>query len=147
MTEDRVQVTITKQPLDIGAAFAFVSDPSHGAISTFVGAVRDYNLGRTVTGVSYDSFEPLALSFIKKICVEISSTYGGRIYISHFIGRLEVGEKAVVIAVSTPHRDEAFKACRQIIEDLKHKVPIWKQEHYTDGSSEWVKGHALCSHG
>lgn len=147
MAGGKVHVEITNQPLNINAAISFVSDPAHGAISSFLGVVRNHNLGRPVTGISYDIFEPLALTLMKEICTAISSTCGGQIYLSHFNGKLRVGETSVVIAVSTPHRDEAFKACRQIIEDLKHKVPIWKQEHYEDGSSEWVKGHALCSHG
>jgi len=147
MDASKIRVSITNQLLDITPAFSFVADPLHGAVSSFMGVVRNHNRGRIVTGISYDIFEPLAINLMKEICTNVFTTFGGRIYLSHFKGYLKVGEVSVVIAVSTPHRNEAFSACRQIIEDLKHKVPIWKQEHYIDGASEWVKGHALCAHG
>ena len=123
-------------------------DDAHGATDMFLGHVRSRNLGRDVTGVSYDVFEPLALETFRQIAEKAQQIFGEslKIYISHFKGHLPVGGVSIAIAVSSPHRDEAFKACRAIIEAVKHEAPIWKQEHYTDGKSEWVKGHALCQH-
>lgn len=144
----KIHVEITGKPLDISSAHAFVADPAHGAIDTFTGMVRETNLGRDVVGVSYDVFEPLAEKMLRSICADVMQQYGGRmnIYLSHFKGRLGIGGVSVIIAVSTPHRKESFDGCRALIEALKHNAPIWKQEHYTDGDSEWVKGHALCAH-
>lgn len=144
----KIEVSITEKPIDIAAALDFVADPAHGAVNSFIGAVRQTNLGKAVNGVSYDVFEPLAVKVLQQLCEQVRDSYNGRINISmvHFKGRLDVGGLSVVIAVSTPHRAEGFDACRTLIEELKHKAPIWKQEHYTDGDSEWVQGHALCQH-
>ena len=144
----KIHVEITDKPLNISEAHAFVADGAHGAVNSFIGAVRKTNLGKDVVGVSYDVFEPLAVKILKDLCDKIHGKYDGKINISlsHFKGRLEVGGVSVVIAVSTPHRAESFSACRELIEELKHCAPIWKQEHYTDGDSEWVQGHALCQH-
>jgi len=144
----KISVNITDKPIDVASALAFVSDPAHGAVNTFIGMVRENNLGKSVTGVSYDVFDKLAINVLQQLSARVCDQYGGKINVSitHFKGRLAVGGISVVIAVSTPHRAEGFAACRQLIEELKHNVPIWKQEHYTDGDSEWVKGHALCQH-
>lgn len=139
-------VDITQAPLDAAAALAHVSDPGFGGITMFVGRVRDLNHGRQVTGVSYDLFEPLALQRFAEIAAEVEQEVGPRVklYIAHARGRLAVGDLAVVIAAGTPHRDEAFRACRKAIEQVKHTAPIWKQEHYIDGSSVWSEGCTLC---
>ena len=131
---------------DIAAAFAFVADPGFGGYNAFVGRIRDVNHGRPVTAVSYDMFDALALNRFGEIAAEADAAFGPdvRIWIEHAKGRLDVGGVAVVIAVGTRHRDEAFRACRQVIEAVKHTVPIWKQEHYADGSSEWSEGCSLC---
>lgn len=142
----KIHVEISEKPLDIAVAHGFVADPRHGAVDSFVGAVRDRNMGRDVVGVSYDVYQPLAENILRKMCETARDEYGGKIniYIGHYKGRLDVGGISVIIAVSTPHRAESFSACRELIEELKHQTPIWKQEHYTDGDSEWVQGHALC---
>lgn len=144
----KIQVQITGSPIDIAAAHAFVADPAHGAVNSFIGAVRDKNMGRDVLGVSYDVFQPLAENILRRMCEKVRDEYGGKIniFISHYKGRLDVGGVSVAIVVSTPHRAESFSACRALIEELKHSAPIWKQEHYVDGDSEWVQGHALCQH-
>lgn len=135
-----------RRALDIAAAFDFVADPGCGGYNAFVGRIRDLNHGRGVLGVSYDMFDALALQRFDEIAREAVATFGPgvRVWIEHAKGRLDVGGVAVVIAVGTPHRDEAFRACRQVIEAVKHTVPIWKQEHYEDGSSEWSEGCSLC---
>jgi molybdopterin synthase catalytic subunit len=147
--DERIHVDISEKPLSVAEACAFVADPAHGAVDIFMGAVRNRNLGRDVVGVSYDVHAPLARTTLRAIAEDVRARWHGqlKIYITHFKGRLDVGGVSVIIAVSSPHRDEAFRACRAVIEELKHRAPIWKQEHYTDGDSEWVQGHALCQHG
>lgn len=139
-------VDITRAVLDPAEAIAFVSDPGFGGIALFAGRVRDFNHGRVVTGVSYDMFDALALRGFETIAAHAHADFGPRLklFIAHARGRLAVGDVAVVIAAGTPHRDEAFRACRQVIEAVKHTSPIWKQEHYADGVSAWSEGCSLC---
>lgn len=139
-------VDIAKGALDPVAALDFVSDPGFGGITMFVGKVRDLNQGRDVTGVSYDMFDPLALTVFAQSVVEAQAAVGPKlkVYVAHAKGRLAVDDLAVVVAAGTPHRDEAFRACRSVIEAVKHKAPIWKQEHYADGDSVWSEGCSLC---
>lgn len=133
--------------IDPMVALEFVFDPSFGGLSLFVGRVRDHNKGRAVTGISYDVFDKLARVGFEEAAQRAQAQWGPhlRIYIAHAKGRLNVGDVAVVVAAGTPHRDEAFRACRQVIEAVKHGSPIWKQEHYQDGSSEWSEGCSLCA--
>lgn len=142
-------LNVSSKPLSPEAAINFVSDDAHGAADLFIGTVRNHNLGKSVIGVSYDVFDELALQTFREITDDARLKWGEKlsIYIEHFKGRLEIGGMSILIAVSSPHRDESFKTCRFIIEEIKHRAPIWKQEHYLDGDSEWVQGHALCSHG
>lgn len=147
MSDIHAAVTdIARAPLDPAAALAFVSDRRFGGIATFIGRVREHNLGRVVTGVSYDLFEPLALRTFRAIGARAQQDIGGpmKLYIAHARGALGIGDLAVVIAAGTPHRDEAFRACRLAIEAVKHEAPIWKQEHYVDGDSAWSEGCSLC---
>lgn len=132
--------------LDPAAALAFVSDPRFGGIDMFIGKVREHNLGRIVTGISYDLFEPLALRMFEAIGERARTEVGGpmKLYIAHAKGELRIGDIAVIVAAGTPHRDEAFRACRLAIEAVKHEAPIWKQEHYVDGDSAWSEGCSLC---
>lgn len=139
---------ISEAPLSIQKAADFVDAAENGALNMFVGKVRNHNLGKAVNAVSYDVFAPLACNVFRELCTEATEKFGGRLrlYIEHYKGRLEIGGISVVIAVGSPHRDESFTACRYLIEQLKLRAPIWKQEHYVDGDSDWVKGHALCGH-
>ena len=142
-------LNVSTEPLSTQAALEFVADEAHGAAALFVGSVRNHNLGKPVRGVSYDVFDELTLETFKGLAQEARQTWGEKLnlYIEHFKGRLDIGGLSILIAVSSPHRDESFKVCRFIIEEIKHRAPIWKQEHYVDGDSEWVQGHALCAHG
>lgn len=145
----KTHLGIATQPIQPQAALQFVADPAHGAADLFLGSVRNHNLGKVVHGVSYDVFDELALQVFTEIANEARQSWGDKlnIYIEHYKGRLDIQGISVLIAVSSPHRDESFKACRFVIEAIKHRAPVWKQEHYADGDSEWVQGHALCSHG
>jgi molybdopterin synthase catalytic subunit len=146
---DNIYVAIcdSQQPPDPTTAVAFVEAPGNGAAVLFMGAVRNRNHGRDVIGVSYDVHEVMATRSFQDICTEAckQGPAGLRLYVAHARGRLPVGGLSVVIAAASPHRDEAFKACRYVIEQIKHRSTIWKQEHYVDGDSEWLEGHALCA--
>ena len=133
--------------LDPTAALEFVGDPAFGGIALFVGRVRDHNEGRAVTGISYDAYLPLVLARFAEIAAQTQTEIGPRLklYIAHAYGRLAIGDLAVVVAASAPHRDEAFRACRQVIEAVKHSTPIWKQEHYVEGDSAWSDGASLLA--
>jgi molybdopterin synthase catalytic subunit len=140
---------IATQPIQVQTAVDFVADDAHGAADLFIGTVRNVNLGKAVKGVSYDVFDELTINVFRELAIEARQRWGDKlnIYIEHYKGRLDILGVSILIAVSSPHRDESFKACRFIIEEIKHRAPIWKQEHYLDGDSDWVQGHALCSHG
>ncbi|MBL0319747.1 MAG: molybdenum cofactor biosynthesis protein MoaE [Alphaproteobacteria bacterium] len=139
---------ISEETLSIQKAADFVDAAENGALNMFIGKVRNHNMGKAVNAVSYDVFAPLACNVFQEICAEATAQFGERLrlYIEHYKGKLEIGGISVIIAVGSPHRDESFQACRYLIEQLKIRAPIWKQEHYVDGVSEWVKGHTLCGH-
>lgn len=147
MTES-IYTGISEETLSIQKASDFVDAAENGALNMFVGKVRNHNMGKAVNAVSYDVFAPLACNVFQELCAEAKAQFGEclRLYVEHYKGKLEIGGISVIIAIGSPHRDESFKACRYLIEQLKIRAPIWKQEHYVDGDSEWVKGHALCGH-
>ncbi len=127
--------------LDPKLAIESVISDDFGAINLFIGTVRNSNEGQCVTGMSYDVYDKLALSLLQDIAEEAAaqSTDTCRIYIAHAKGRLSLKDTSVVIAVASPHRDASFSLSRFIIEELKLRAPIWKQEHYQNGDSEWLK--------
>lgn len=135
--------------IDIGNYLQQMTNFEHGAENIFIGKVRKENQNRQVVGIEYEIFAPLAEKTLMNLCTKARQDIDPNLdlCIVHRSGYLEVGEVSVVIIATSKHRHEAFTACRFIIEEIKHQVPIWKQEHYTDGMSEWVKGHALCCHG
>lgn len=141
-------VNISQKILIPEKAIDFVNDPAFGATSLFLGRIRNQNMGKSVVGVSYDIFDPLAHELLKTLCVEAqqNSEFPLKCYIEHFKGYLDIGGISVVVAVGSPHRYEAFEACQFLIEELKHRAPIWKKEHYVSGETEWVQGHSLCMH-
>ena len=137
-----------EKPINIEVALSHVTQAPNGAETMFIGTVRNHNQGKQVLGVSYDVFEPLAKQSFLEICQEAQEKWGKDLdlYVVHSKGRLDIGGVSIVIGVGSPHRDEGFKACRYIIEQIKHRSPIWKLEHYVDGDSEWTKGCELCDH-
>ena len=139
---------VQKEPIEIALLLSRLARREHGALVLFTGVIRDHNLGRKVLKVSYDVFEPLALKTFESLVEKARDAFGKSLsaFIVHRTGTLEIGEVAVAIGVSLPHRDEAYRASRFLIEEVKHNAPIWKKEHYEDGESEWVEGHALCGH-
>ena len=143
----KIQVQFTEQPIDPAKLGDQPPPFSHGAELLFLGKIRNSNLGKCVQAVSYDAFTSLAEQILQKICLEAQERWGNdlKIVILHRIGTLQVGDISVAILTTSPHRDESYQASRYLIEQIKHRVPIWKKEHYLDGESEWLKGHALCS--
>jgi len=129
---------IRETSLSVDEALAVVGDPAAGGTAIFVGTVRDEDLGRTVTELGY-SAHPGAVEAMRKVAEQVVAAYPVRALAAvHRIGDLAVGDLAVVVAVSCPHRAEAFAACRQLIDELKATVPIWKHQRFGDGGAEWV---------
>lgn len=127
-------------PLDAARAASAVARPQDGAVTTFLGIVRDHNAGRRVLWLEYEAYEPLALKSFEQIGREAAQRWpGARIAIHHRTGRVEIGEPSVVIAASSAHRADAFAACRYAIERLKQIAPIWKHEYFEGGAS-WIEG-------
>ena len=111
-----------------------------GAVVTFLGLVRNHNLGRSVRYLEYEAYEPLALKAFGRIEAEIGERWpSARLALHHRVGRLEVGEASVAIATRSPHRGEAYAACRYAIERIKQIAPIWKHEFF-DGGEVWIEG-------
>lgn len=129
---------VTDAPLSLDAVVRAVSGKGQGGVVTFSGAVRDLTHGKAVVRLEYEAYVPMAEKKLAEIAAEAAAQWpGARVAIHHRVGTLLPGELAVVIAASTPHRAEAFAACRHAIERLKTEVPIWKKEVYVDGAV-WV---------
>ena len=134
-------------PLDESALPVGLHDPACGGYAAFEGWVRDHNEGRRVRRLEYEAFEPLAIREGERIIAEAVVRFGvEHAACVHRIGSLEIGEKAVWVGVTARHRDEAFRACRYIIDEVKHRVPIWKKEHYENGDSGWVNCERCAEH-
>ena len=130
---------ITHQSIDPSQLKGRLIDPRCGAFVVFEGWVRDHNQGRNVQRLEYEVHEPLAVSEGRKVLLEAIEKFGvNNADGVHRQGALEVGDCAVWVAVSSAHREEAFNACRYIIDEIKHRLPIWKKEYYSNGDSGWV---------
>jgi molybdopterin synthase catalytic subunit len=129
---------IVSEPLDVAAAVAEVEDDGAGAIASFVGTVRRSSRGREVTYLEYEAFEEMAEPMLARLAAELTERHGlTAVAIHHRVGRVEISEASVVIAVSAPHRHAALEACREAIDTLKETIPLWKKEVYADGE-EWI---------
>ena len=125
-------------PLDVGAVIAEVAREEVGAIATFQGTVRRQSRGRQVVALEYEAYEGMAEKVMAEIADGVKSRYAlCDVAIAHRVGRCEVGEVSVAIAVSAPHRQDALSACRDVIDELKERVPLWKKEVY-EGGEEWI---------
>jgi len=133
------------QPLDLDHLIAAVSSSadepgSDGAVVTFVGLVRNHNVGRRVRYLEYEAYEPLALKTFERIASEVRERWpGARLALHHRVGRLEIGEASVAIAAASAHRGDAYAACRYAIERVKQIAPIWKREFF-EGGDVWIEG-------
>ena len=138
-------LAVGPDPIDVAALTAALGDaqghgPSDGAIVTFLGTVRDHNLGRTVRYLEYEAYEPLALRAFERIVQEAAGRWpSARLALHHRVGRLEIGEASIGIVSASPHRAEAFAASRYAIERVKQIAPIWKREYF-EGGDVWIEG-------
>jgi molybdopterin synthase catalytic subunit len=129
---------IRDTPLSVDEVFAAAGDPAAGGVALFVGTVRDHDHARDVAALSY-SAHPTVERELRAIMEKVAADHPVRALAAvHRIGDLRIGDLAVVVAASCPHRAEAFEACRRLIDDLKAQVPIWKHQTFADGGDEWV---------
>jgi molybdopterin synthase catalytic subunit len=136
----RDSFAITIAPLSLAEIYTLADDRANGAVVVMSGTVRNQTDGQAVVALEYQAYEPMAVRVFQQIATEIRRQCSdvNRVVIHHRIGRLQVGEISVLVAVGCPHRSEAFAACQYAIDTLKHNAPIWKKEHWADGSSSWV---------
>ena len=141
-------IEISDQPIDTAALQRTLANQAAGGYCAFEGWVRNENDGQVVERLEYEAYAPLAISEGEKVLAEAMQKFP---YLEarcvHRVGLLELGEVAVWIGVASKHRDEAFKACRYIIDEIKVRLPIWKKEHYVGGDSGWVNCERCASHG
>lgn len=138
---DGARYQLSDAPLSLDAVTAAAAHPGAGGLAIFVGNVRDHSRGHAIDHLEYEAYAPMALRVMAAIGAAIEAEIAGtRVAIHHRLGRLEIGESAVIIAASAAHRAEAFAACRAAIERLKADVPIWKREVSTDGTTWFVQG-------
>jgi len=131
-------IDVRESQLSLDEVLAAVTDPAAGGIALFAGKVRDSDHDRRVSGLSY-SAHPSAEAELRRVAEALAEKFGVvAVAAVHRVGDLAVGDLAVVVAVSCPHRAEAFDACRALIDELKASVPIWKHQRFADGTSEWV---------
>jgi molybdopterin synthase catalytic subunit len=137
-TKDNFSITFA--PLSLEEIYALTDDPANGAVVVMSGTVRNQTDGKSVVALEYQAYEPMAVRVFEAIAGDIRNRWPevNRVVIHHRTGRLQIGEISVLVAVGCPHRSEAFEACKYAIDTLKHNAPIWKKEHWADGSSSWV---------
>ena len=130
---------LVHRPIDPSDLISEVSSHGYGAVSLFLGTVRDTNEGQPVSGMEYTAYEAMAEAELEKIVTEAVQRFSGAsVVVEHRIGVLDLGEISVAIVVAHAHRGPALDAVRYVIEELKKRVPIWKLEHYTDGTRAWI---------
>lgn len=133
-------IVLTEECLQVERAIAAVEAPAYGAVVTFTGNVRAVSRGRSVHYLEYSAYMRLAEKELGKIVDEAEGRWRVHCAIEHRLGRVNVGEASVVVAVAAPHRGDAFESCRWLMDMLKESVPIWKKEHFNDGAAHWVEG-------
>jgi len=136
---DGLHVAIVSARIDVGALLTRAQAPGVGAVSMFLGTVRDLNDGRPVSGMEYEAYGPMAESELRAIAEETCGRIAGlRLVVEHRVGTLDIGEASVAIVAAHAHRAQAMDGAREVIEALKRRVPIWKREHYLSGDREWL---------
>jgi molybdopterin synthase catalytic subunit len=140
--DETVTFLLEPHPIDPAALRAQLASPDCGGFVFFEGRVRDHHEGRVVTGLHYEAYRELAEKEGRRLVDEIAAKHGVRAAAVHATGTLVPGDLAVWVGAAAAHRDAAFAACRELIDSIKERVPIWKQETYADGPSEWVEGCA-----
>lgn len=133
---------LSEQPIDLASLIAAAQSPERGGIACFLGTVRNHHHGREVLRLEYSAYAPMVEAECARIVAETESRWNVTVSLRHRIGKLEVGDAAVAVVAASAHRDEAFIACRHVIEELKRRVPVWKREFYADGVVGWVGSEA-----
>lgn len=132
---------ITRDPISADTVLQHVGADSDGAVNLFLGVVRNHNDGSAVSGMHYDAYAEMAERTLREIVAEAEALPGvGRVAAVHRIGELQIGDASVAIAASAPHRAEAYEASRYVIEQIKKRLPVWKQERYVSGEHKWLDG-------
>lgn len=129
---------LRREPIDVTELAAAVATDQRGGVVTFLGLVRDHQDGRAVSRLEYHAYEPMAEAECSRILAEAARRWPVAVALRHRLGSLAIGDVAVAAAVAGDHRSESFEACRWVIEQIKHRVPIWKKEFYADGTVSWV---------
>jgi molybdopterin synthase catalytic subunit len=133
------RASILNSEIDPASLINEVSSPQYGAISLFVGTVREVNEGRSVSAIEYSAYKSMASAELERILDEAEVQFGvSALVVEHRIGLLALGDVSIAIAAAHPHRAPALDCTRFVIEEIKKRVPIWKKEHYADGTREWV---------
>ena len=139
---------ITTGPIDTREVLSRVGAEEDGAVALFLGIVRNSNEGCRVSGMEYEGYAEMAQEQLADIVGEAAvRAQTDRVAAVHRLGALEVGDVSVAIAVSTPHRRQAFDAARYVIEEIKKRLPVWKREYYLDRDAQWLDGHVPVAHG
>lgn len=131
---------VTSEPLDVQQVHNLVKKPTDGAVVTFDGIVRNNFDGRPVRHLEYEAYASMAEKKMAEIAKEVRDKFAvGQVAMVHRVGRLEIGESSILIAVAAPHRQPAFEACSYAMDRVKQEVPVWKKEHFIDGEAHWVQ--------
>lgn len=133
---------LTRGPIVLEELIGLVQSRERGGVACFLGSVRNHQGGREVLRLDYQAYEPMVEAECARIIAEAEARWQVAVALRHRIGRLQIGDVAVAVVSAAAHRDEAFLACRHVIEELKRRVPIWKREYFADGTEEWVGGAA-----
>jgi molybdopterin synthase catalytic subunit len=143
-----IHAAVTTAPIEPARLLERVGSAADGAAILFVGTVREQNDGRAVSGMRYDAYAAMAEAVLRQIAMEAGAfASSDRVAVEHRIGELGIGDVSVAIAVSSPHRADAFESARYVIEQIKQRLPVWKHEHYVDGDSQWLAGVTPPQHG
>jgi molybdopterin synthase catalytic subunit len=139
VTTPRVTALLTEEPLSLDAAFRAVLDPACGGTALFVGTTRSPNQGRGVEELEYEAHPELAVVELERVGRAAAERHGlGAVYLAHRVGVVAAAEPSVIVAAAAPHRAAAFAGCRELIDELKQTVPIWKKERFADGGGRWI---------
>jgi len=137
---------IASDPIDHAALLASVQAPERGGVASFLGLVRDHHEGRPVLRLDYSAYGEMAEAECGRIVAEAEARWRVAVALRHRVGSLAIGDTAVAVVAASAHREEAFAACRYVIEEVKRRVPVWKREFYADGTAAWVDPTAKLQH-
>jgi molybdopterin synthase catalytic subunit len=139
-----ITARLTKDPIDPNALLRELADDTDGAQVLFLGVVRNHHQGREVKRIDYEAYEPMALKLLQRITEEVAGKHKlDRVLVVHRFGRHEIGDASIAVVIGSAHRAPAFEAAKEIMDLVKVDVPIWKKEHFADGTIEWVLADKL----